>query len=156
MKELWLTVGLPASGKSTWARKKLDESIRANQSITRISPDDIRFDTDCSIAQAWMTARSNLMDAIAEKSSIIILDATSLNWNSRREWHKLANLTGYKVRAFLFDVDFDICMERNAAREGQRKVPEEVMVQFREVLSWPVIEEGFISIEKIGPDDESR
>ena len=50
----------------------------------RISPDDIRFDTGASIAESWMVARSNLMDAIKEKKEIIILDATNLDQTSRR------------------------------------------------------------------------
>lgn len=157
--EIWLPIGLPASGKSRWANKLIEkndfEGVRSMPRdrtpcrAIRISPDDIRFRTDCSIAVAWMTARSDMMDAVKDKYDVIILDATNLDQRSRREWHKLAGLTGYKTRAFLFDVEFDTVMERNAAREGPERVPDEVMERFRDSLSWPMADEGFESVEKV-------
>ena len=115
------TVGLPASGKSTWARK----FVESNTGWVRVNRDDIRN----MLGEYWVPSRENLVTQIEQHTLLsslqsgynVVLDAT--NFNSKvSKW--LENVTKqlskkYEVEVQIkdfSDVDVDVCIERDKKR----------------------------------------
>jgi predicted kinase len=80
---LVLTVGLPRSGKSTWARD-MDYPI--------VCPDEIRLALHGKVfikeaePYVWAIAHTMVKALFGSRHSHVILDATNLSWGRRDEW----------------------------------------------------------------------
>ena len=117
--KVWLLCGVPGSGKSTWANNQQNGLV--------ISRDNIRFSflqlNDTYFAKeklVWKTFVKTIKENIGHYDNIYV-DATHLNWVSRR---KIINAINYdNIGAIFFTTPFEECLKRNAKREGLRKVP---------------------------------
>lgn len=111
-KALILTVGLPRSGKSTWARKFIPFCPVVN-------PDSIRLALYGSAfvpsAEKIVWAHTDLMirSLFLYGHSFVILDATNTTRQQREQWISPQWKTWYKI----FSTKADICMDR-AREEG--------------------------------------
>jgi predicted kinase len=83
MKKLIMTVGLPRSGKSTWAKK---------QNLPIVNPDSIRLAIHGQpfISEAeslvWTIAKYMVKSLFITGHNKVILDATNLTESRRQEW----------------------------------------------------------------------
>ena len=111
-----LTVGAPASGKSTWAK----EQVRTGVKWKRINKDDLREMLDCS---EWSGAnekfildvRDNLiMQSIASGYNVIVDDT---NIHTKHE-ARIRALVKQKATVSLkvFHVPLQVCLERDKQR----------------------------------------
>jgi len=105
MKTLYLTVGLPRSGKSTWAKQ---------QNVPIVNPDSIRLALHGQPfyppAEQFVWAMANLMVRalfLAGHDSVI-LDATNTTLARRQKWSS----TEWKTRCVCFDTDAGECIHR--------------------------------------------
>lgn len=131
-----LTVGLPASGKSTWAR---DLVTSEPNRWKRINRDDLRFMlhgtahdyTNKSHEKAVTQASDSLLKMYLSDGFDVILDNTFLNHADRKAIHKIAaELDGScDVIEKIFCVPVEECLRRNALRSGQAQVPDEVVLR---------------------------
>jgi predicted kinase len=139
MIRLTLLIGLPGSGKSTWARQLITE----NPQRLLISTDGIRAQLfGEEIIQGdwllvWQEVESQLRTAVAKISSgeakTAIYDATNVVRKSRREAIALARTTGFThITGVWFDLPLEVCLERNQQRD--RQVPSEVILQMNRQL----------------------
>jgi predicted kinase len=111
-----VTVGLPGSGKSTWARK---QCALHPETLVRVCRDDIRN----MMGTYWVPSRENLVtkvenasvDVSIQKGYSIIVDAT--NFKSINKWQQLAKeiKLDFEVKDFT-DVSLDVCIQRDADR----------------------------------------
>jgi len=114
MKLLILTVGLPRSGKSTWARQQTDCVI--------IEPDAIRLAVYGQAYRAevedhiWGIAQIMARALFISGHEKVIVDATNINKSARDKWKRL--FPEVRVVHKLFTTDKKICIER--ARKGGR------------------------------------
>lgn len=120
---LYLTVGIPCSGKTTWAEENAEKLNAVN-----INRDDIRFKVLSPKAnnstfkrtrfnEEFVTEVQNGMAnaAVLQRRSIIISD-TNLNKVVRDRWKKFAQDSGYDFVIKEFPVTFEEAVRRDTIR----------------------------------------
>lgn len=130
MPRLFIMCGLPASGKSTFAR----QFIRDND-IRYVSRDEIRFSMVKENEEYFSrekevfkkfagTIAQTLVDGFD-----VIADATHLNRISRDKLIRAIDqyTTKYTITYIVLETSLETCMKRNALREGRARVPDSVM-----------------------------
>ncbi len=141
---LVLTRGLPASGKSTWAKKWLSESSLTR---TRVNRDNLRYETYGSYWFGTGDKASRMEDNITKiqhgkirealKAGFsVVVDDTNLNLNSLQQLVDIAKEFKGKVQLRIedFPVEIDELIRRDANRinQGQRGVGSDVIRMFAE------------------------
>ena len=133
MPTLHLVRGLPASGKTTWARALV--ASRRPGSILRVNRDDLRrsmadpaysapvdaVERRISAAE-WRLVRSTLLDGLD-----VVVDATNLRAGVARRWLALAEACGATWHVEDVVADLEECVRRDAARSGPERVGEETL-----------------------------
>lgn len=134
MATLFITRGLPASGKSTWARKQL--ASRELGSIARLNRDDLRrmgLDPEYRrpvyhAERRISTIRDAALGALLAAGCDVIVDDTNLRAKYVRELLAIASKADADVKCVDFlDVPLDECIRRDAERSGAEQVGEEVI-----------------------------
>ena len=137
-----MLVGLPGSGKTTWAKANLPHLVRISTDdyVTekcRETGMDYQQGIQIFYAEADRLARKTLSEAIAQERSVVI-DQANLTRRSRE--NKLANFPDTYTRiACFFDAPFEQLLARNAARQqaGEHYVPALALYQLAENLESP-------------------
>lgn len=136
-----LLVGLPGSGKSTWAR---------DQGTAVLSSDDVRFllsddPTDQLIhGPVFATVRYLLRRRLELGRPVTYIDATNLTRHERRQYIKLAQWYDAAVEAIYFDTPVEVCKQRNRLRD--RNVPEWAIDAMVNRLTRPTLDEGLTAV----------
>ena len=125
---LLVTRGLPASGKTTFARQWVAENM-ANR--VRINRDDLRmmiYDGDYvpGVTESQIiNARDFLILAMLRGGKNVICDDTNLPPRTMRGLHKLAMKVNATLKIHdLTNVSLEECLTRNAVRTDKPPVPE--------------------------------
>ncbi|MGA9768175.1 MAG: AAA family ATPase [Blastocatellia bacterium] len=111
------TVGLPRSGKSTWAK---------SQAYPIVNPDSIRLAIHgqrfIGIAEpfVWATAKAMVRALFLAGHQIVILDVTGNTRKRREEWLSKDWATYFKV----IDTSAEICFERAVAESDSEIIPQ--------------------------------
>lgn len=147
-KNLYLMVGIPGSGKSTFL---LNE--KGDKDTAIISRDKIRFallkegeDYFSREKDVFRVFCSHIQKALDDNiHTNIFVDATHLNKRSRDYILSKLKFNRDEVRlaAVCFRVPLEICLKRNALRAGRAFVPEETIRSMYKSLAFPTEEEGF-------------
>ena len=131
MSKLIITRGLPASGKSTWAKQWVLEDPEHR---VRINQDDIRL----MLGKYWVPSREKLVqeiqfDAVVEALSRefdVVIDNTNLNKKVLDQFNRLIKtFENYEIEyKDFFDTPLSVCIERDKNRDLQ--VTEKVIRSF--------------------------
>lgn len=131
MSKLIICRGLPASGKSTWAKQWVLEDPEHR---VRINQDDIRL----MLGKYWVPSREKLVqeiqfDAIVEALSRefdVVIDNTNLNKKVLDGFDRLIKtFENYEIEyKDFFDTPLSVCIERDKNRDLQ--VTEKVIRSF--------------------------
>ena len=116
--KLLVLQGIPASGKSTWAR----EFIKGKESWIIVNRDSVRN----MLGDYWAPAREGLVDLIEEDIMIsssnlnynIIVDATNLNPLTILKWEKFAEDNNMEIEFRRFNIALDEAIRRDSLREN--------------------------------------
>ncbi|MEV4131436.1 AAA family ATPase [Dactylosporangium sp. NPDC049742] len=130
MASLTITRGLPASGKTTWARAQAGlvrvnrDDLRTMMHGGRVADDALRGRAEKEVTRAHHAA----IDALLLGGADVVCDDTNLRSRVVRELAELAAKHGaaFTVRDFT-DVPVDECVRRDALREGPGHVGEEAI-----------------------------
>ena len=145
MKTLYITVGCPASGKSTYVKNYVDNS---KQTGLYLSSDELRAkfgkgETDQTCTnQVFYHIKQKIDEILKDKNDgYLIIDATSINKKNRREYIQLAKKNKSKIVAWVFERNRDILVDRNKNRD--RVVPIWVIDRMISQYEKPTLDEGF-------------
>lgn len=119
MKTIYLLKGLPASGKSTWSRKKQEE----DPNVVRVNKDDLR-----SMLHNGKWSKHNekqvlrirdliIIDALKQGRHIIV-DDTNLHHKHEDQLRIIAKKHNAKVEVVEFDIDVKECIKRDLKRSN--------------------------------------
>jgi predicted kinase len=140
----YITIGLPASGKSTWAKN----FVRENPNTIRINNDDIRnaiyrsiFESDedrvwsPEIESRVRAERSEAILLAYEAGRDIIIDNTHCNSKPLRATQEECRNLGFEIEIKDFrHVTAEECIRRDSLREGHERVGEEVIRRMEKLL----------------------
>ena len=139
-----MLIGIPGSGKSTWAQAQ-DCTILSSDDMRRLLSGD---ESNQNIHGKVFAAMRHLLRTRLEiGSSPTILDATNLRRKDRKQWLRLIDKYGAVAEAVYFEIPLKLALKRNARRA--RVVPEEVIEQMFHRLQPPTEAEGFARITTI-------
>jgi predicted kinase len=127
MTRLLITRGLPASGKTTFARKLQPGVVRVNRDDLRRMLHGRRLFTQWAESQVTHAQRA-AVEALLRAHADVIVDDTNLRAKTVREWAELAAQHGatFEVHDFT-DVPVDECIRRDAERDPVDQVGEEAI-----------------------------
>lgn len=147
MREIILMVGIQGSGKSTWAKKYVEEhenSIWISRDVIRkeIVGDGEYFSKE---KEVWETFCNIIEKAVNDKKDHIVIDATHVNIASRRkvlyEVVSIINVSDYSLKIVVMDTPLLTCMHRNEERKGFAHVPLKVIKEYSQRFDTPTEEE---------------
>ena len=129
--ELVITRGLPASGKTTFARKWVDEDRPWR---ARVNRDDLRRMIDDGVfikgitEQRIQAVRNSAVDGLLRRGVSVIVDDTNLDNRTCRDLHDIARRAKAEFRIQDFtDVSLETCLARNTVRKDKAPVPQHVL-----------------------------
>ena len=141
---LYITVGLPGSGKSTYAK----EFIKGKE-IEYLSSDSLRAvfgksEEDQTVTPLVFGHIKRKVDEFLKDGKNVMVDATSVNRNERSDYINTAKKYGAKVVAIVFKMDRQGLIDRNKKRgeQGGRVVPDWVIDKMLGKFEEPSYSEG--------------
>lgn len=119
MPKLLFLKGLPASGKSTYAKKLVAERVGGWK---RVCKDDLRAMIDCSKhskgnEKLVVQAQYDLTKLYLSAGHNVVCDNTNFYPKHEEEYRALAKELGCQFEVKFFDLDLDECIRRDKMRE---------------------------------------
>ena len=141
MNNLYILIGAPGCGKSTWAKEKkaLGWSVVSRDEIryAYLKNDEAYFSHEKEVFDTFVNALA--ASVLSNKNTIA--DATNLNENSRTKLLKAlaARLSpsAYNIIFIYFDTSYATCFRRNALRQGRNHVPDKEFSDMFAAQSFP-------------------
>ena len=134
-KKILITIGIPASGKTTFAKELVSQGWK------RVNKDDLRWMLDNYVyskdnEKFIVELRNYIIRSLILQGHNIVIDDTNINPQNERDIRNIVKLMNnesiesgqkyqYEVETKIFDVPLNICIERNSKRENP--VPEKVI-----------------------------
>jgi len=143
-----MMVGLPGSGKSTWAKKR-NGIICSSDDIRKNYYGDESFQGDNKLV--FQLLHEDIINNLKDGKDVIF-DATNLNSKKRRSFLKSIENMKVEKTAVIMATSLEKCLEQNQKRS--RNVPESVIYLMRESFSIPMIQEGFDQIKLVFNKDQ--
>ncbi|MER6314426.1 ATP-binding protein [Streptomyces sp. NPDC001581] len=122
---LFVAVGPAASGKSTAAALfPVDAVVCLDELRREISGGRAG---DQSVTPAAVARQNILLDEHLAAGQTVLVDSTNVEPRVRANLLELAHRHGRQAVALRFTTDLDTCLERNARRPADRRVPDDVL-----------------------------
>jgi predicted kinase len=132
MTKLLILQGLPASGKSTFARSLVADSAGLAVRINNDELSEMLFGSTYTGNKSSARLLERLRFSIARSAidngyELVIVDNTNLNPRTLRAWIDFAETVGveWELNATFLEVPLEVCLARNAGRANP--VPESVI-----------------------------
>ena len=141
---LYIAVGLPGSGKSTYAKNFIKD-----KDIEYLSSDELRAvygksEEDQTVTPLVFGHIKRKVDEFLKDGKNVLVDATSVNRKERSDYINTAKKYGAKVVAIVFKMDRQGLIDRNKKRgeQGGRVVPDWVIDKMLAKFEEPSYSEG--------------
>jgi predicted kinase len=135
MKKLVICQGLPASGKSTYAKE-----LVSKEKFKRINRDELRAMLDCSVwskanEKIVSDARDQILKNSLENGFNVVVDDTNLVESTVKHLVEIAREVGdVEVITEPFNTSIEECLARNSKREGIARVPDSVIIGMSKLI----------------------
>ena len=123
---LIIMMGIPASGKSTFVARHL-------QDFSRINLDNLRT----------REREDAMLHALFLSEEDIVVDNTNVSPEERDKYFQLADQNGYMTVGIFMESILSDCLKRNAQREGDARIPDLGVEARAKDLTPPTEEEPF-------------
>ena len=145
----YLLVGIPGSGKTTYARRYLAQALRLSFDDLRLMLTGVPFhpDYEAMVISVGHAALGSLLARARGWGRDVLLDATNTTRGRRRFYLGLAARHALPAVAVYFDCPLEVALARDAARE--RRVGEAVVRRFHAQSQPPTVAEGFAEVVTI-------
>ena len=149
MSKLFIMIGAPGSGKTTWCKNNVPKNA------VYISRDEIRFsiikdkDSYFSKEKIVYDIFINKINEALDSGLDVYADQTSLNAGSRKKLIDALNKKPDEIIGIYFTTPLDIILQRNAQRTGRALVPEDVVINMFNSVTRPTLDEGFTEILEV-------
>ena len=144
MNTLYITVGLPGSGKSTYVKNFIKD-----KEIEYLSSDSLRAvygksEEDQTVTPLVFGHIKRKVDEFLKDGKNVLVDATSVNRKERSDYINTAKKYDSKVVAIVFKMDRQGLIDRNKKRgeQGGRVVPDWVIDKMLAKFEEPSYDEG--------------
>lgn len=143
MASLVLMMGVPGSGKTTYAKKFIGENdiyvSRDEIRFSLVAEDEPYFSKENEVLQTFIRT---INDALPIAQRYVVADATHLNMGSRAKILKNLHNKPDAIYVIYMAVSLQTALERNAQREGRALVPETSIKNMYQSITLPRKEEG--------------
>ena len=146
MSELIYLVGLPASGKSTYANELKNKgcNVHSSDSIREELHGDENTQGDSK--EVFSILHKRVIEDLKSGKNCVY-DATGISSKRRMAFLNTISHIDCKKICILFATPYEVCLERNKNRE--RKVPEEIIKRMYMNFNIPYLYEGWDEIKVI-------
>jgi len=148
MSTIYIAVGLPGSGKSTYAKNFIK-----GKDIEYLSSDELRAvfgksEEDQTVTPLVFGHIKRKVDEFLKDGKNVLVDATSVNRKERADYINTAKKYGAKVVVLVFKLDRQGLIDRNKKRgeQGGRVVPDWVIDKMLAKYEEPSTSEGIDEI----------
>lgn len=147
-KKIFITVGLPLSGKSTLRRVVMQK----NPGIALICADQLRIQLYGSRfysrgEELLWAIRKHMLEVLMQNSNFIFIDETNTTIERRLPILNLAKRYNYKAYCYFINTKVEKCIERAKSRSDEYIIP--VIEKMNYKLERPDIDEGFWIVNEI-------
>lgn len=157
-KHLYLMMGVPGSGKSTYAKNILKYGdiyvSRDEIRYSLLTDEDDYFAKENEVIKTFIESIDKSL-VMEEYCGDVFADATHLSPKGRAQVLKqLKNKD--RVSVIYLDIPLNVILERNAKRTGRALVPEDVVRRMYNSIQLPTRAEGIESIYFINENQEIK
>lgn len=124
---LYLLMGIPPSGKTTFCRRVLGDEV----AVASLD------------AQGTRVKERAVFEAALSAGRAVAMDDTNATREQRKRWLAAAKTAGYRTAGIYFRSAVGECLERNERREGKSKVRQLAVLGIAAKMELPKKEEGF-------------
>ena len=146
MPTLYMLVGVPASGKSTWAKQNRGDALVASSDDYIEKQAEKMGTTYSDVFDDYIKAANNHAIETARKAFSdkldLIWDQTNLTKNGRRNKLKMVPKDYKKVAVFFPTPHMDVLKNRLGSRPG-KNIPDYVISTMVKTIEKPSVDEGF-------------
>ena len=145
--KLYVMIGVPGSGKSTFITSKLNNVNVVSRDAIRFSMITEKDDYFEKENEVWNEFIKQLKKSLKE-NPITVADATHLSVKSRAKLFRAlgSSLKDVLLTAIYVKAPVETCIERNNKREGLAFVPTSVIRRMSVQIEEPIAEEGWDSV----------
>ena len=142
MSKLYIMMGIPGSGKSTWCRHNIKDTdayvSRDKIRFGLVNPNEPYFSKENQVYQEFI----NTIERKLVKYKNVYADQTSLDSRARRKLITSLHIKPEEIHVIWLNTPMETCLKYNAIRKGVEKVPEQTIRQMYGRLEKPTWSEG--------------